>query len=127
MTKPNNFILNSDYLSLAQTNKAEFTAYFPAEHFDPGYPFDRTQDFTVPYTPGAIDMYLISINGSDYMLGAMVTVQVNSPALAFIVSRINSKTLRVRLHEANWRTGGYDMPAQTIKVKVVSFKPPNVF
>lgn len=127
MTKPNDFILNSDYLALAQTNKADFTAYFPAESFQPGQPYDRTQDFTVPYSQGAIDMFLISLNGSEYVLGAELVASVNSPILVFFVSRINPNTIRIRLHEFNSRTGGYDMPMQTVKIKVASFAPPNVF
>ena len=128
MTKPNNFILNSDYLSLAQTDTKEFTAYFAAETFGPGYAFDRTADFTVPYSQGSIDMVLISLNGGEYTLGAQMVASMGSPAtLAFLVSRISPNTIRVRLHEVNFREGGYSMPAQTLKVKVSSFKPPNVF
>lgn len=127
MTKPNDFILNSDYLALAQTNKSEFTAIFPAESFQPGYPYDRTQDFTVPYSPGAIDLCMVSINGGDYVVGSSITLSMNYPILIVTIMRVDSKTMRVNLHEFNSRTGGYDMPMQTVKVKVASFKPPNVF
>lgn len=127
MTKPNDFILNTDYLSLAQTNKAELTAYFPAETFTPGYAHDRNQDFTVPSSPGAIDTFMISHNGGDFKLGGFLALSINTQVLSIIVYRLNANTIRVKLHEFTNKTGGYSMPAQTIKVKLVSFKPPNVF
>ena len=136
MTKPNDFTLNSDYLSLAQTDSQELTAYFAAEHFEPGYYNTRTQDFTVPQSKGAIDMFLISVNGSDYTLGASLILsmvgtdwqgQDRYHLLEFNVVRTGPSTIQVQLHEFTSRTGGYDMPMQTVKVKVSSFKPPNIF
>lgn len=127
MTKPNDFILNSDYLSLAQTSTEEFTATFPAETFPAGTPYDRTQDFRVKSTPGAIDMILTSLNGGNYTLGAYITISSGSPTLTIFISRINSTTMRVRLHEYTNQSGGYSMPTQSIKIKLASFNPPNVF
>ena len=127
MTKPNNFIMNSDYLSLAQTGSAEFTAYFPSETFQAGTPYTRTQDFTVQSQRGAVDMFLISLNGGDYNLGAKYEISRNSPFLNILIYRTNPSTIRVQLHEFTSQTGGYTMPMQTVKFKVSSFKPPNVF
>ena len=127
MTKPNNFIANSDYLSLAQKNTTEFTVVFPQEHFNPGYSFDRTQDITVPSIKGAIDEFMISLNGSDYYLGGYLVVDGNQPSLDIYIYRPSPNTLRVRLHVFTSLIGGYDMPMQTVKVRVSSYLPPNVF
>lgn len=133
MTKPSNFIMNSDYVSLAQTSTDEFTAYFPPEHFDAGYQNTRTRDFTVASSQGAIDLFMISLNGSDFLLGASLIVnqigQGDPPYydLEFVVMRTGPSTIQVQLHEACYYTGGFDMPMQTVKVKVASFKPPNIF
>ena len=134
MTKPNDFILNSDFLSLAQTNKAEFTAYFPAASFTPGQPYTKQFDFTVPSSPGAIDMCLISLNGADYKSASIINLSklyaTDPPPLYFLtiaVYRVNATTMRVILHGFTSYTYGYNMPAQTVKVKVSSFKPPNIF
>ena len=127
MTKPSNFILNSDYLALAQTDTEELTAYFLQETFPAGQSYTRTQDFTVPESQGAIDMFLISLNGADYVLGASLTVSVMQPYLEFIVLRTSPTNIQIQLHEYTSQTGGYDMPMQTVKVKVASFKPPNLF
>ena len=127
MTKPSNFIANSDYLSLAQKSTTEFTVVFPQEHFPGGYSYDRTQDITVPSINGAIDEIMISHNGSDYYLGNYLVIESNSPSLSFYVYRPAPDKLRVRLHTYNSAIGGYDMPTQTIKVRASSYLPPNVF
>lgn len=133
MTKPSNFTMNSDYVSLAQTDSDEFTAFFAPEHFDSGYQNTRTRDFTVKTSKGAIDMFMISLNGADYVLGADLLAhqigQGDPPYyyLDFLVLRTGPSTIQVQLHEACYYTGGFDMPMQTVKVKVASFKPPNLF
>lgn len=127
MTKPNDFIFNSDYLALAQTDKTEFTAYFAAETFSPGNAHDRTQDFTVPSSQGAIDMCLMSINNDDYLLAHRRVISAFPSLAQFTVYRTGPQTIRVRLHVFTSQTGGYSMPMQTVKVKVCSFKPPDVF
>ena len=126
MTKPSDFILNSDYLALAQTGSAEGMAVFAAETFPAGTAYTRTADFTVPATPGAIDMFLVSRNGDDYTIGSSRTISMNSPNLWISIYRLNATTIRVMLREFTNTTGGYSMPTQTIRVKVSSFKPPNV-
>lgn len=132
MTKPNDFILNSDYLALAQTSKTEFTAYFPAASFTPGYAYNTHQDFTVPSSPGAIDMCLVSLNGGEYKSASNIDLSnlYGSQPLYFLaiqVYRVGATTMRVSLHGFTNYTYGYNMPLQTVKVKVASFKPPNVF
>lgn len=132
MTKPNNFILNSDYLTLAEAGKTEFTAYFPAASFTPGQAYNAQQDFTVPSSQGAIDMCLISLNGADYKSASIIDLSHLSGSqplyfLAIRVYRVGATTMRVSLHGFTNYTYGYDMPMQTVKVKVSSFKPPNVF
>jgi hypothetical protein len=127
MTKPSNFIANSDYLSLAQKSNTDFTVVFPAENFPPGAREIRTHDITVPSIKGAIDEVMISRNGSDYYLGNSLTVSANSPSLTFYIYRPSPNTLRVRLLTSNSSQSGYSMPMQTLKIRVSSFLPPNVF
>lgn len=132
MTKPSDFTLNSDYLALAQTDSQELTAVFAPEHFDPGQVV-RTYNFTVNPSQGAIDMFLISLNGADYVLGASLLErqygQGDPPYyyLEFLVMRTSPTNIQVQMHEYNNYTGGVSLPMQTVKVKVSSFKPPNIF
>ena len=124
MTKASDFIMNTDFLALAQTGTAEFTAYFPSATFTPGQPYEQSQDFSLETTNGAIDRILISRNGGAYTVGNSLNISTNS-ALSIFVFRPNSSTLRVRLY--GYSSSEYTMPAQTIKVKISSFRPPNVF
>lgn len=124
MTKPNDFTLNTDYLPLAQTGKTEFTVYYPAETFSTGStPVIRTQDFTVSPMQGAIDTYYMSLNNGDYVIGPYLPIERHDPYVHFTAFRVDATTIRVKLYVL----GDYAMPAQTLKVKVVSFAPPNVF
>lgn len=127
MTKPSEFILNSDYLALAQTGTTEFTAYFSAETFSAGSTHIRTRDFAVASSQGSIDTTLISLNGGDYILGSHLTDNAMQPTMSFFVRRTSPTNIQVQLRVYTSYSGGYDMPAQTVKVKVSSFKPPNVF
>lgn len=127
MTKPSEFILNSDYLALAQTGATELTAYFSAENFSAGATHVRTRDFTVASSQGSIDMTLISLNGGDYVLGSRLTNSTMQPTMSFFVRRTSPTNIQVQLRVYTSSTGGYSMPLQTVKVKVASFKPPNVF
>lgn len=132
MTKPSNFTMNSDYASLAQTGSEELTAVFAPEHIESGQ-IVRTYDFTVSPSQGAIDMFLISLNGADYVLGASLLEhqygQGDPPYyyLEFLVIRTSPTNIQVQMHAFTNYTGGVSLPMQTVKVKVSSFKPPNIF
>lgn len=129
MTKPNQFIVNTDYLSIAQSDNVEYTASFPSETFSAGT-YNRDQDFSISTTKGALDRILISRNGDDYTVGSYRLVDVSSSGLATYFSinvyRPSSNTIRVRLHIHSSRES-FTVPAQTIKIKVACFQPPNVF
>jgi hypothetical protein len=130
MTKPNEFYMNTDYLPLAETGKNEFTAYFGPETLSGGTQIERTSDFTVKATKGAIDRMLISRNGSPYRVGDSVwnhlSENQSTAIISFWVHRINASTIRVR-YRAFTGNPSFNVPAQTIKVKIASFEPPNVF
>lgn len=129
MTKPNDFILNSDYLPLMQVNNAEFTAYFPAETIPSGSAWERTQDFTVPASSGAVDTILMSLDGSNYIVGGVIVPpdQQSHVIMSISVYRQSPTTMRVKIRAYTSISGGYLMPAKTVKVKVSSFRPPDVF
>lgn len=128
MTKPSDFFMNTDYLPLAETAKNEFTAYFGPETLSGE--ITRTADFNVKPTKGAIDRMLISRNGGPYRVGDSVWAQLesgqNTANISFWVYRPNASTIRVR-YRAYTSSPSFSVPAQTIKVKIASFEPPNVF
>ena len=129
MTKPSDFIANSDFLSLAQKNNTEYTITFPQETFPgPTKSYDRHLEFNVPAIKGAIDEIAISYNGSEYLLGASIwTGTVNPAGIGIIVSRISPDTITVNLHVTVFNVSSYSMPTQTLKIRMSSYLPPNVF
>ena len=130
MTKPSDFIMNTDYLTLAQSGKYGFTATFPSETFAPGNSYTRTRDFSVPSIKGALDRVLISQNGGNYVIGSYYLIPYDDNVLKSVsitVFRANSSTVRVRLFVHVGGGENFVMPAQTIKVKISCFQPPNVF
>lgn len=122
--KPSSFILNTDYLSLAQTAKKEFQAYFAAEPFASGQ-FDRFQDFAIPRTQGAIDRVLISHNNGSFIVGDKLVISQSSQIIYVNVYRTTPTNIRVRLHV--YTPSQFSMPAHNIRVKIASFQPPNVY
>ena len=124
--KPNDFILNTDYLSLAQTDKRTLSVFFAPETFSGGTAHNRTQDYTIPRTQGAIDRILISHNGGSFKVGDRLVIST-APNLAYInVYRTNPSTIRVRRHVYTSQSS-YSLPTQNIQIKLASFKPPNVY
>lgn len=126
MTKPSDFIINTDYLSIAQSGNFEFTASFAAQTYAGGYAYNRDQDFSIESIKGAVDRFMISRNGDDYTVGNLRYHRENSSYYSIFVYRPNSSTLRIRLRAFSSQPS-FTVPAQTVKVKVSCFKPPNVF
>lgn len=127
MTKPSDFVFNTDYLPIAQDGQSKsYTAYFTSETFQAGQTYDRYVDFTTTPVKGAIDRIMISHNGSNYTVGNNLTVDVSPTALSFSVYRTSPSNIRVRMH-VFYQNAAYTQPSQTIAIKVSSFQPPNVF
>ena len=127
MTKPNEFIANSDYLSLAQKNTLEYTVIFPNESVPSGTNIVRTHDITVPSINGAIDEIMVARNGGNYLLGNYLVIEGGPPSLSIYLFRPSPNTLRVRLFCSNGTVSSWTMPTQTLNIRVSSFLPPNVF
>ena len=125
--RPNDFVMNTDYLSLAQTGRRQINAFFTTETFNAGQQYNRTQDFTIPRMQGAIDRILIARNGSGrYVVGDKLVVSTSPVSMYFNVFRINPTTVRVRLHVYSPQSA-YTMPTQTLDIRIDSFQPPNVY
>ena len=122
--KPNDFTMNTDFLSLAGTGTASFTANFGAETISAGNTFTREQEFKTNAVKGAIDRVLLARNSNTYTVGNSIYVQNNDGYFTVVVFRPNSFTLRIRIH--GYAINNFSLPAQTIKAKIASFKPPNI-
>lgn len=134
MTKPSDFILNSDFLSIAQISSNTLTANFSGGTLSGGDYIERTVDFSVAAQNGAIDNIMLSKDGGNYQVGNWQRLEIapNDSEFKRIVGfisvyRINASTLRAQMVLENVSPNALDYPAMTYKIKVSSFKPPNVF
>lgn len=126
--KPNEFKMNTDYLSIAQTNKQEVTCVIPGGTVRGGGQVLQDYDFNIKPTPGSIDQIFISKDGGDYMVGHMFATRINPAYMEVIVNRTSASNLRVELMVSNFiSSSSVSYPTMTLKVKIISFKPPNVF
>lgn len=130
--KPSDFILNSDYLSIAQTQRKTYDVYFGGGSLLVNGDTYQTVDFNTPPQQGAIDRILIQKDGGNWFFGSYMTLTPSwdgtNQVVGFIgVSRPNKNTLRVEFYLQNYGSGTSTYPSMTFKIKVSTFRPPNVF
>ena len=96
--------------------------------FPDGYT-EQNFDFTTPTQNGSVDRVLIKKDNDDYVLCSYMTLYPNSTNVAgfILVYRTSSTNLRAKLVLENRSAGVTTYPSMTFKIKVSSFKPPNVF
>ena len=125
MTAPNNFIMNTDYLSIAQSGKNTLTLIknggtVPAY----GQIIEQT-DFTAPSDKGSIERFFVSINDADYKLGSVADSPTGG---GIVIYRISPTTIRVEFAVNNIQgSSPITYPLTKFIIKVVTFNPPNVF
>ena len=120
MTKPSDFIKNSDYLSLANYDTVRtFSGTIPAG----SSVLDQSFDFTLPESLGTIDRTLISIGGKNYITKNLYIYPTNDFGI-MQVYRVNATTIRVRVYLYG-NSGA--RPATPFSITLASFRPPNLF
>lgn len=131
---PSKFTLNSDYLSIAQTDSKEYTIAVGGGSLTPGGYTEQNFDLATAPNQGAIDRVLISYNGGDYMVGAHMELvptwssdYSNNVAGFLLLSRTSSTNIRAQLVLEGHGSGTNTYPAMAFRIKISSFKPPNVF
>lgn len=117
MARPNNFIMNTDYLSIAQYGKYQHT-YVISGGSTPSTTV--YQDFTVPASNGSIDQIMISLNDGPFKLGLRYAP---SEGGHLDIYRVSANTLRAEMTFADTPTH----PLYKFTIKALCFKPPNVF
>lgn len=129
MTKPNLFIINSDYLSIAQTSRHTYTYIVPAGTIPAGGQTTQSTDFSIPEQKGAIDHVMVKLDNGNYTLGQRFTVDFNANSGATLSAyRTSPNTLHAEVVVSNLAGASpVNYPMMTFTIKVSSFKPPNIF
>lgn len=134
--KPSNFILNSDYLSIAQTGSNNYTFTIPAGSITANNYLERNFDFSTTAQAATIDNVIIKKDSDNYIHGDYMWIQPTSTVDGVIagfvrVFRPNGTTLRAQIVLENYSytypgvTLNY--PSMTFTIRVSSFKVPNAF
>ena len=130
--KPSDFILHRDYLSIAQTGKNTYTVNVAGGTLQGNACIELPYNFTITSEPGAIDRVYTKKDSGDYVLGTYRDFYIDYVGYegirAFLmVTRTTATNLRVIVNLENQATTAKSYPAMTFKIKVATFRPPNVF
>lgn len=141
MTKPSDFILNSDFLTIAQASVTEpFTIYFPAQTFPVisglMHSFSVDRQINSAAVPGAVDRISIVYNGTrivgnridkapDPIFGEEIEYDQFWTLLIFRKDR-NTLTARCTFYPPTSAQTVPSTPSLTFTISATSFRPPNV-
>ena len=126
--KPNDFSMNTDYLSITQTGKYTFTVVVPGGTVPAGGQTVQHYDFAIPAQKGAIDQMMIKRDNGNYNLGHMLSIYENGNPIGSIwAERTVSSNMQAEVSIDNlFSSTALTYPTMTFTIKVSSFKPPNV-
>lgn len=129
MARPNNFIMNTDYLSIAQSSKYTHTYIINGGTVPAGGQVIQHTDFTVPAQNGSIDQVMISLNGGPLKVGVRYGVDFSGGGSGYLdVYRTAPNTVRAEMTINNlWGSSSISYPLLNFTIKALCFKPPNVF
>lgn len=134
MTRPSDFLMNSDYLSIAQTDKTEYTITIGSGSVSTTD--SMTQDFVFKSESGAISRFMIRSGTNDFSIGNELTVKLawdaNNKVIGLVrVYRIDNSICRFSLDYQNLNadpsSNPSNYPEMSYTIKIVSFKSPNTF
>jgi hypothetical protein len=128
MTKPSDFILNTDYLTIAQTGHSEYTITFPPGTLQPGETYSNSIELDVPAVNGAIDRILIKLNDEPYFyLGNYIELSLGEYGDgAIYINRLSPEKIQITQFLTNHSEYIISYESNQYTIKITTFKPPNV-
>lgn len=126
---PSDFIMSSDFLSIAQVDSETYEANFDGGSLVGENDYvEKVLNFTTRAQQGSVDRILISKDGDPYELASRLQLNPNGQIFGFIeVYRTSRTNLRVQMVLENYDQDTTTYPAMSFKIKISSFKAPNVF
>lgn len=127
--KPSDFVLNSDYLSIAQIDSNTYSLTVNSGSIaGQGGSVERDYDFIARAQAGAVDRVLIKKDTGRYYVGSYRALNPATDIYGFIsVYRTSSTNIRAQVVLENYSASTATYPSMTFSIKVTSFAPPNVF
>ena len=126
--RPSDFILNSDYLSIAQVSSNTYTVTVGGGTLVAQGFTEQNFDFKIRTAEGASDRVMISKDGGRYYLGSYRQIEPATDVVGFVhVYRTSGNNIRTQVVLENYSASTVTYPAMTFSIKVSSFLAPNVF
>ena len=126
--KPNDFIMNSDYLSIAQIGKYNFELTIQSTTIAGNDQIVSEVEFGAISQKGAIDQIMICVNNGEFRIGNRYAYTINTNVgIILYVYRKNQSTIAVTYSINNGNSSSVVVPTTKFKIKIISFKPPTMF
>lgn len=127
--KPEDFILNTDYLSLAQTGAKTYNISLGGFIVPALDRIETTADLDAPNAPESLFTYQISRDGKAYRLGPILTIKENGATLygQLYVNRASTSVLKVTLVIQNTSNTAQQCPIMNFQIKECIFIAPDLF
>jgi len=142
MTKPSDFIFNSDYLALAETARQDFDVFIPSMNYNinPNTGFDKitiwSTTLNCPVDKSAIESFQLTYNGKTFVTDSIYSMApwkatpgglFDPPYWILSVYRKDANTLEVKVFfRPEIQSEGDRTPQINLNIAVCSFRPPNV-
>ena len=122
--KASDFIMNTDYLTIAQVRKNTFSLVLPPGQVPAGGQVRKTWDFAIQAENGALDQTMIKLDSNDFKIGNSLSHGYGT----IDVGRTTATNFRAEVTINNlFSSTVLNYPTMTFTIRVVTFKPPNVF
>lgn len=126
--KPNDFTMNSDYLSIAQIGKYNFELTIQSTTIPGNDQIKSEVEFGANSQKGAIDQIMICANNGEFRIGNRYSYTINiNASINLFVYRKNQSTVAVTYLINNISSSSVVVPTTKFKIKITSFKPPTTF
>ena len=139
--RPNRFILNTDYMSLAQASNHQFNVTLPPGTSGDNYIGTTSRDIRLPAVKGAIPRYLVSIEtgilepDNQTITKKVITVPSQGifwiyseqvwPSWLVTISRKDKDTISFYAMVETWDPNE-NFPSLTFKLRISYMYPPNI-
>lgn len=122
---PHDYRKNTDWLTMAETNKGSTSITIPNGTVSQGQTYLREFDFSANAVPGAIDRIQISIADTS-QIGAYGRIILGDAEGGLSVYRKSAATLTLRVELNARSSSGSSWPQTSVEIAFSSFRPPNV-
>ena len=119
--------MNTDYLSISQIGKYTYTCVIGGGTFPSSGEIDQQIDFSIATQNGPIDQIMTSLDGETFAVGNWRYIDYTSLEVGGLINIYRTSPNNLRIYVELYGTPGTSAGTKTLTIKMMSFRPPNVF